>query len=80
MEARDIAGCTRVIGESQGYYRLPIRDEMLDEDTPMMTSAWYPTLEEMKNIVRGAPIYLQMLGESHPPVMIITGEPVLTVQ
>ena len=51
---------------------LPIRDEPTTAG-PGMTSAWYPTPEEIERIVAGAPIYLTVLGTVHPPVSISVG-------
>ncbi len=33
-----------------------------------MTSAWFPTAEEIERISDGAPIYLTIVGAGHPPV------------
>lgn len=40
---------------------------------PGMTSAWFPTQEEIARIVEGAPIYLTILGSGHPPVCMGVG-------
>jgi len=51
---------------------LPIRDE----DTTAgrgMTSAWFPTAEEIQRIVEGAPVYLTVIGRVHPPVSMGVG-------
>lgn len=74
-----IDGCTRVLGKSQGYFGLPIRDEVIHErvngpGTPAMVTAWIPTPDEIAKIVAGAPIYLRVLGTQHPPVMVEVGE------
>lgn len=39
-----------------------------------MTSAWYPTPEEIALIVKGAPIHLEIVSASHPPVLLTVGE------
>jgi hypothetical protein len=39
----------------------------------VMTSAWFPTAEEIEWIVRGAPIYLSIVGDVHPPVSMGVG-------
>jgi hypothetical protein len=51
---------------------LPIRDEPTTAG-PGMVSAWFPTPEEIQRIVEGAPIYLTVLGQVHPPVSMGVG-------
>lgn len=75
-----IPGATRVLGKSQGYLGLAVRDELVNdtvngEGTPAMTTAWIPTPAEIAAIVRGAPIHVQILGTAHPPIMVTVGEP-----
>lgn len=79
MEIGRIEGATRVLGKSQGYYGLPIRDVLLNDsvngpDTPAMQTAWFPTPDELAAINAGAPIVLTVLGRGHPPVMLSTGD------
>ncbi len=83
MEVGRIAGATRVLGKSQGYIGLPVRDdrEMVfiqegetEPGVPCMVSAWFPSSEEMARMARGAPIYLRVLGTGHPPVSLVVGE------
>jgi len=79
MEIGRIKGCTRVIGRSQGYYGLPLRDELINDsvtgpDTPCMVTAWFPTPDELVAINAGAPIHLRVVGIGHPPVMLGVGE------
>lgn len=80
MEIGRITGCTRVIGKSQGYYGLPIRDERMNmqlplgDDTPVMVSAWLPSPDELASLNAGAPIHLRIVGTAHPPVMLGVGE------
>lgn len=79
MQIGRIDGCTRVLGKSQGYLGLPLRDVTLNDavngpETPAMQTAWLPTPAEIAAINAGAPIILTVLGVSHPPVMIGTGE------
>lgn len=79
MQIGRIAGCTRVIGKSQGYLGLPLRDVILETTvdgpaTPAMQSAWFPTPDEIAAINSGAPVILTVLGQGHPPVMLGTGE------
>lgn len=73
-----IEGCTRVIGKSQGYLGLPIRDELTHDtvngpETPSMVTAWEMTPDELERLKVGATIYLRVLGSSHPPVMLTVG-------
>lgn len=47
------------------------------EDTGVgrgMTSAWFPNADEIARIAAGAPIYLTVLGNAHPPVALAVGE------
>jgi hypothetical protein len=34
-----------------------------------------PTPEEMENLIKGAPIYLTVIGNQHPPVFMSVGLP-----
>lgn len=74
-----IEGCTRVLGKSQGYLGLPLRDVTINDTvngpgTPAMETAWLPTPDEVARIIAGAPVVLRVLGTSHPPVMVDVGE------
>jgi hypothetical protein len=74
-----IEGATRVIGQSQGYQGLPLRDEGIacpvnGAGTPSMVTAWEVTPDELVRIEQGAPVLLRVLGSVHPPVMITVGE------
>lgn len=78
MIIRRIQGTTRVLGKSQGYLGLPIRDELISEGvngpgTPAMVSAWEPTPDELARLRSGATVYLRVLGTVHPPVMLSVG-------
>ena len=75
-----IPGATRVLGKSQGYLGLPIRDEIRNTtvdgpETPCMVTAWEPTPEELVRLNQGACIYLTVVGVAHPPVLLEVGEP-----
>ncbi len=92
VEILRIMGATRVIGKSQGYYGLPLRDEpsgLSDEplaletftedpvtgpNTPAMITAWQFNPEELLKLTKGAPLYLKIIGQGHPPLMLIVGE------
>ena len=70
-----IPNATRVLGKSQGYLGLPLRDEVrnttVDGDrTPVMVTAWEPTPDELERINAGEKIHLVILGTQHPPVML----------
>ena len=68
MMLRHIAGATRVLGQSQGYLGLPVRDAKLEDGTPVMMTAWEPTPKEIEAINAGKSILLMVLGTAHPPV------------
>ncbi len=84
MQIGMISGHTRIIGKSQGYLGLPLRDITIEDTvngpgTPAMETAWLPTPDEIAAIAAGAPIILRILGNriegaGHPPVMIYVGE------
>lgn len=79
MQIGMIAGHTRIIGKSQGYLGLPIRDITTEctvngPETPAMETAWLPTPAEIAAINAGASIILRILGTGHPPVMLYVGE------
>ena len=74
-----VEGCTRIIGKSQGYLGLPLRDEVIQcnvngEGTPAMVTAWELTPDEIARVALGAPVHLRVLGAVHPPVMIYVGK------
>jgi hypothetical protein len=72
-----IEGCTRALGAPLGWIpetdghcgTLPIRDEMQD-DMPVMLSAWEPTPAELDALNAGAKVMLRVVGNGHPPVML----------
>jgi hypothetical protein len=75
-----IEGATRVLGKSQGYLGLPLRDEPINcsvngEATPSMVTAWLPTPEELAALNAGAAIHVRILGVSHPPIIVSVGAP-----
>lgn len=74
-----IANATRVLGKSQGYLGLPIRDEVRNtivdgERTPVMVTAWEPTPDELDRLGKGALVQLCVVGTGHPPVILEVGE------
>jgi len=73
-----ISGATRILGKSQGYFGLPVRDELIAEEvngvgTPCMVTAWEPTPDEIARIVGGAPVHVRILGVAHPPILVEVG-------
>lgn len=79
MQIAMIEGATRIIGKSQGYLGLPIRDEAINctvggEGTPCMVTAWQPTPDELARLNAGASVHLRLLGTMHPPVLVEVGE------
>jgi hypothetical protein len=78
MQIGRIEGATRVIGKSQGYMGLPLRDETINckvngEATPAMVTAWLPTPKELEALNAGAPVHVRILGVGHPPIMVEVG-------
>jgi len=80
MQIGRIEGATRTIGKSQGYFGLPLRDELINctvngEATPAaMVTAWLPTPEELTALNAGAAVHVRILGVEHPPIMVSVGE------
>jgi hypothetical protein len=78
MIPKRIAGATRYLGAPKDWNpdkdgdcaHLAIQDAMLDGGTPVMVSAWEPTPGELAALNAGAPVYLQIVGSAHPPVMV----------
>lgn len=73
-----IEGATRVLGKSQGYIGLPLRDEPVycsvgGQGTPSMVTAWEPTPDELARLNAGAPVLVRIIGTAHPPIMIEVG-------
>jgi hypothetical protein len=80
MQIGRVEGATRVIGKSQGYLGLPLRDEAINcavngEQTPVMVTAWFPTPKELAALNAGAPVHVRIIGTGHPPIMVEVGEP-----
>ncbi len=73
-----IQGTTRVLGKSQGYLGLPIRDEIVKldngDEVSTMVSAWTPTPGELAALNAGASIHVSLWGQSHPPIMLGVGQ------
>lgn len=78
MHIGRIEGATRVLGKSQGYLGLPIRDEIINcsvggERTPAMVTAWLPMPEELALLNSGATVHVRLIGTGHPPIMVEVG-------
>lgn len=70
-----IAGCTMELGkpadwdDSKGECAsLPVRVEQTNQGQ-CLTSAWYPTKEELALLLAGEPVLLSVFG-GHPPVWL----------
>lgn len=79
MQIGRITGATRVLGKSQGYMGLPVRDEVVTcsvngDGAHAMVTAWLPTPDEIAAIAAGAPVHVRILGTSHPPIMVEVGQ------
>jgi hypothetical protein len=79
MLIKMIEGATRVLGRSQGYLGLPLRDEVVTcsvggPGTHSMVTAWEPTPDELALLNAGAPVLLRVIGSAHPPVDVTVGE------
>jgi hypothetical protein len=79
MQIGRIEGATRVLGKSQGYMGLPVRDELIHEavngpGTPAMVTAWEPTPDELARLNAGARVHVNILGREHPPIFLTVGD------
>jgi hypothetical protein len=80
MHAGHIADATRSLGTPKDWNKerdgpcctLVIRDERTAAGSGM-TSAWFPDPRELERIAKGAPIYLTIVGNVHPPVIMAVG-------
>lgn len=75
-----VEGATRIVGKSQGFIGLPIRDEICDEKNlgkvHTMLTAWTPTPAELEAINAGANIHIRLFCTNmHPPIMVTVGPP-----
>lgn len=70
MTPMGIKDATRILAEGQPEYaRLAIRDEKI-EGVNFMVSQWKPTPKELDMLVCGGCIFLNIIGEVHPPVSL----------
>ena len=75
MLVKMIKGATRIVGKSQGYLGLPIKDEMVfcpvnKKNVPTMITAWEPTPTELEALNNGGSIYVSIYGTVPPPMLI----------
>lgn len=79
MQIGRITNHTRILGKSQGYLGLPVRDQVLTapglDPVHEMVSAWLPTEEELAALNAGASVIVHLQGEVHPPIRVEVGEP-----
>lgn len=81
MHPGRVAGATRHLGAPMGWDAerdghcgvLSVRDGLTGR-LPDMTSAWFPTPEELKRLLAGAPVHLTIVGNVHPPVALSVGQ------
>ena len=78
MQVGCIDGATRIVGKSQGYLGLPIRDERINcsvngPETPAMITAWVPSSEELAALNAGAAVHVRILGVVPPPMFVFVG-------
>jgi len=77
-----IQGATRNLGKPEGWVddldgpcsHLPIVDVMTDSGINLMISHWEILPDELERLKQGAPMFLQVVGELHPPVMLWVGD------
>lgn len=74
MIAAHIEGATRILGKSQGFLGLAVRDEDLDGMHCLVT-AWEPTPRELEALNNGAKVEIRILGPAHPPICVNVGKP-----
>lgn len=70
MQPCKLSDKTRTVGGSS-FKDLDIHDYKRDDGTPAMLSAWQPTAEELTALNRGEPVWLHILGNQHPPVILV---------
>lgn len=78
MQIGTIEGATRIVGKSQGYLGLPLRDGVREcpvagGTVPTITSAWLPTPAELAALNAGAAVHVTFDGVSPPPMMVLVG-------
>lgn len=82
MNHQKIEGMTRDLGKPRNWDEatqgtcgsLPIRDER-QQSGNVMVSEWKPTAEELRALIAGASVFLEICGTVHPPLSLYVGEP-----
>lgn len=76
MTPGNIKGATRALGKPTNWddkdgecATLYVRDHRGAGPT-IMQSAWYPSPEEIEQMIKGEPVILSIWGPSHPPVSL----------
>ncbi len=77
-----IAGATRYLGAPANWNpetdgdcaHLAVRD-VVDEGVPLMQSVWEPTPDELACLAAGGRVRLDVVGTSHPPVILYVAAP-----
>lgn len=74
-----IEGFTRVLGKSQGYIGLPVKDIILrDPDNgkvmEAMETAWEPTPSELESLCKGQKVKIRLLCPHFIPIIVRVGE------
>lgn len=75
-----IKGATNWLGAPEGWepdkngpcVHLAVKHECCG-NVDTLTSAWEPTPEDIQKIMAGAPIYLRVVGITHPTVNVFVG-------
>jgi hypothetical protein len=71
-------GTTRVLGKSQGYLGLPVRDELIEVEghgqMPCVLTVWQPTPAELARLNAGASIHVRLMTSLVPPMLVDVGE------
>lgn len=76
MKPGKIEGATAVLQPPAGWNSVEAGEcDVLEirEDGKLMSSAWYPSPEEIAAIVAGQPVILTVYGNGHPPVSVNVG-------
>lgn len=72
MQALPLANVTRVLATDQPEYEpLHICDMPMANRGNAMVSVWRPTEDERRRLILGGEIQLSILGEVHPPVLLV---------
>lgn len=78
------AGYTRVLGRSQGFIGLPVKDAVMECDVggpvETMTSEWELSPQDIAEIVEGGRIRITLQGTAHPPILVSICDPMEALQ